>query len=377
MAKRVLTRQQKWRIEKIQQDRIKRANKKSQQFDNRYQTDISQQLHGLVVKNYGQSLDVEDKNNKKIYRCSFRQNLGAFVAGDEVIWQKLLSSQPVDPSVHKIQQGKLIYEGIVIAVKERHSLLSRPDAYGNKKIIAANIDQILIINAPTSVDFNAPGTTRNIHQTINKQATVRLNTGLIDRYLITAENNLIQAIIVINKIDLLNSYELDEIKVKLNIYKKLGYKIVYTSILNQPQLPELSQLLSNKNSIFVGQSGVGKSSLLNCLLPDAEAKTAAVSTANYKGCHTTSAAQLYHLEKAGIEEATLIDSPGIREFGLWNITKDDISSGFKEIKEFSQNCRFRDCKHEKEPNCAILEAIDNQLISASRYKSYQKIINSI
>jgi len=368
MAKRVLTRQQKWRIDKVQQDKINRANKKSQQFDKMYQTDTSQQLHGLVVKNYGQSLDVEDKESLKIYRCSFRQNIGAIVAGDEVIWQTLISPQQNTSSAHKSKSNGLIYDGIVNAVKDRRSLLARPDAYGNKKIIAANIDQILIINAPSSTDLDT---------STNSQIYPRLNTGLIDRYLITAENNHIQAIIVINKIDLLSDKELDEIKSNLNIYKKLGYTIVYSSVLEHPQLPELNQILSNKNSIFVGQSGVGKSSLLNFLLPEAQAKTAAVSIANSKGRHTTSAAQLYHLEKAEIEDATLIDSPGIREFGLWDISKEDVSSGFKEIKEFSQNCRFRDCKHEKEPNCAILKAIDDKLISTSRYYSYQKIINSI
>jgi len=365
MAKRVLTRQQKWRIEKIQQDRINRANKKTQKFDQSYQTDTTQQLHGLVVKNYGQSLDIEDINNQQLYRCSFRQNLGAIVAGDEVIWQKLLKSQGIN---HSSQDKDLIYNGIVIAVKERRSLLARPDSYGNKKTIAANIDQIFIINAPTSIALDS---------TINNDSTPRLNTGLIDRYLVTAENNHIQAIIVINKIDLLSAKELDEIKDKLKIYNKLGYNIVYTSVLNQSQQTELNQLLSNKNSIFVGQSGVGKSSLLNFLLPEAQAKTATVSIANAKGRHTTSAAQLYHMEKAGIENATLIDSPGIREFGLWDITKEDINSGFKEIKEFSQSCRFRDCKHETEPNCAILKALEDQLISSSRYNSYQKIINSI
>jgi ribosome biogenesis GTPase / thiamine phosphate phosphatase len=367
MAKRVLTRQQKWRIDKVQQDRVNRANKKLQQLDNSYQTDSSQQLHGLVVKNYGQCLDVEDKKTQTTYRCSFRQNLGAIVAGDEVLWQTLQSKDNI-PATQNTQSNDLIYDGVVIAVKERQSLLARPDSYGNKKTIAANIDQILIINAPMSVALD---------NSASNHTTPRLNTGLIDRYLVTAENNYINAIIVINKIDLLTSIELDEIKNKLNIYKTLGYHIVYTSVLTQPQLPELSQILSNKNSIFVGQSGVGKSSLLNFLLPDAQARTASVSTANSKGRHTTSAAQLYHLEKADIIGATLIDSPGIREFGLWDISKEDINSGFKEIKAFSQSCRFRDCKHEKEPNCAILKAIDDKLISTSRFISYQKIINSL
>ncbi|MFK5892347.1 MAG: small ribosomal subunit biogenesis GTPase RsgA [Pseudomonadota bacterium] len=370
MAKRVLTRHQKWRIEKIQQDRINRANKKStlfeKQLDDNYQTDISHQHNGLVIKNYGQSLDIEDKQG--LYRCSFRQNLGAIVAGDEVVWNKLHSNKQLQSSSNHLKNDNLIYDGVVIAVQERHSLLARPDSYGNKKTIAANIDQILIINAPTSI---ATDPSKSSH------TTPRLNTGLIDRYLLSAESNQIQAVIVINKIDLLTDNELAEIKNKLCVYKNLGYEIVYTSALTQPQLPELVQMLSNKNSIFVGQSGVGKSSLLNFLLPDAQAKTATVSTANAKGRHTTSAAQLYHLEKAGIENATLIDSPGIREFGLWDITKEDINNGFKEIKEFSKNCRFRDCQHEKEPDCAILKALDEQLIGVGRYNSYKKIINSL
>ncbi|MFK5986158.1 MAG: small ribosomal subunit biogenesis GTPase RsgA [Pseudomonadota bacterium] len=360
MAKRKLTRQQKWRIEKIQQDRIDRANKKSQtienSFDQNYQSDNSQQHHGRIIKNYGQSLDVEDINSLKVYRCSFRQNLGAIVAGDEVVWLSLKTNT-------KNTSGKeLQYDGVISGVKERRSLLSRPDGYGNKKTIAANIDQILIINAPS---------------TIACTSAPRLNTGLIDRYLIAAESYQIQAVIAINKIDLLSEPELLEIKEKLQVYKKLGYKIVFSSTQKKPFLNEFTSLLSSKNSIFVGQSGVGKSSLLNCLLPEAQAKTAAVSAVTAKGRHTTSAAQLYHLEQAGIKDATLIDSPGIREFGLWDISEADVHNGFKEIKEFSKSCRFRDCKHENEPNCAILEAIEAQNISPLRYQSYQKIINSL
>ncbi len=357
MAKRILTRQQKWRIEKIQQERIKRANKKTQSVEQNYQTDDLAQHHGLVIKNYGQSLDVEDAKTLKIYRCSFRQNLGAIVAGDEVVWLSLKSTAKETGSKNELQ-----YDGVISGVKERKSLLSRPDPYGNKKIIAANIDQILIINAPSIIE-NA--------------STSRLNTGLIDRYLVAATSNQIEAIIVINKIDLLTKIELKEIKQKLSIYKDLDYKIAYSSTQKEPFLAEITQLLSHKNSIFVGQSGVGKTSLLNCLLPKANAKTASVSISNEKGCHTTSAAQLYHLDQAGIKNATLIDSPGIREFGLWDINEEDIHKGFKEIKEFSKNCRFRDCKHENEPNCAILKALEDQKISQLRYQSYQKLIYSL
>ena len=133
--------------------------------------------------------------------------------------------------------------------------------------------------------------------------------------------------------------------------------------------------LTGSVSIFVRDSPVAISvSLLNILLPNADAKTATVSSANAKGRHTTSAAQLYHLEEVGIDNATIIDSPGIREFGLWDINEVDVKNGFKEIREFSQYCRFRDCKHESEPNCAVLAALDEGAISESRYQSYQKII---
>ncbi len=363
MAKRLLTKHQQWRIKKIQQDRIDRINKKStlheKQFDNYYQIDTSSHYPGLVINNFGQSLDIEYKQD--IYRCSFRQNLGAIVTGDEIIWHKFKSDKQLQSSARDLQ-----YDGVVIALKERRSLLVRPDGYGNKKTIAANIDQIIIINTPASIVINS---------STNNPATAGLNTGLIDRYLLSAEKNHIQAVIVINKIDLLSEKELTEIKSKLQAYKKLEYEVVYTSILTQSDLPELTLVLADKNSILVGQSGVGKSSLLNLLIPGAQAKTATISGANTRGLHTTTSSQLYHLEKAGIKNATLIDSPGIREFGLWNITREDIHNGFKEIKKISKTCRFRNCLHEKEPDCAILKALDEQLISPERYNSYKKLLN--
>jgi ribosome biogenesis GTPase len=378
MSKRILTRQQKWRIEKIQQERINRANKKAQLqnafVDSSSENQSSEQYHGLVIKNYGQSLDVEETSSNrlsmdgsqefKVYRCSFRQNLGALVAGDRVLWHKIVQVS-ANSNSSKNNLSNQVYEGVISALEERVSLLARPDPYGTKKNIAANIEQILIINAPNSLALDS---------SINAR-TPRLNTGLIDRYLVTAESNHIQAVIVINKTDLLSDGELTEIRAKLEVYQQLGYKIAYTSALtDRSVIEQLSPLLENKNSIFVGQSGVGKSSLLNVLLPNARAKTANVSTVNAKGRHTTSAAQLYHLDQAGIINATIIDSPGIREFGLWDINNNDIKNGFKEIKRFSQNCRFRDCKHENEPNCAVLAAVDQGLISENRYMSYQKII---
>ena len=125
--------------------------------------------------------------------------------------------------------------------------------------------------------------------------------------------------------------------------------------------------------MFVGQSGVGKSSLINTLLPDEELKVGALSKATKKGRHTTTTARLYHFPAGG----DLIDSPGIREFGLWHMSEEDVTYGFRELREIAGYCRFRDCKHETEPGCAILKALDEGIISEERFISYQRILATL
>jgi len=291
-------------------------------------------MPGLVVANFGAKLVVEDAKGK-LHRCAGRRKLGPVVCGDRVQWQ---AGNHQDCAITELQA--------------RHSELARPDKNGRKKTIAANIDQILIMTAPGP----------------------EFSTGLIDRYLITAESVGIQPLIVLNKIDLLDKQQLTEFKHHLAAYEKLDYPVIFTSTTTAHGLDALLPLLLNKTSIFVGKSGVGKSSLINLILPDAAARVGEISQATGKGTHTTTTAWLYHLPG---NNGDVIDSPGIREFGLWQITPPQVAHGFREFRDYAEQCRFRDCLHRSEPGCAVTEAVKQGEISAPRYASYERILASL
>ena len=319
---------------KIQADRINRVRKKASSLEQEItESELGPEQEGRLITNYGASVDVEDENGV-IHRCAYRQNLESLVSGDKVVWQQAHDQR-----------------GVVIAVIERTSLLARPDYAGNKKPVAANIDQIIIISA------SKPG----------------LNEGLIDRYLLAAENIHITPVILLNKVDLLDDKTLADYKERLMDYERIGYHVIYASTKQEHGLDALQKTLEKKTSILVGRSGVGKSSLVNRILPEAEAKTGKVSEATGKGKHTTSAARLYHLTCGG----ELIDSPGVREFGLWNINRDEATYGFIEFREFIGACKFSNCTHIHEPGCAIQEAIDEGKISSRRIESYHRIIDTL
>ena len=289
---------------------------------------------GLVVANFGAKLIVEDSNGV-LHRCAGRRKLGTLVCGDRVHWQ-----------------GGDHQDGAVIALEPRQSELARPDKSGRKKTIAANIDQVLIMTSP--------GT--------------EFSTGLIDRYLITAENLGIHPLIIFNKIDLLEEDQLLEFKQQLAVYETIGYPVILTSSKTAHGLDALHPYLVNKTSIIVGKSGVGKSSLINQILPDAEARVGDISQATGKGTHTTTTARLYHLSG---NKGDVIDSPGIREFGLWQITPHEVAHGFREFRDYAEQCRFRDCLHRGEPGCAVAEAVAQGAIANTRYTSYQRILASL
>ncbi len=319
---------------KIQADRINRVRKKASSLEQEItESELGPEQEGRLITNYGASVDVEDESGV-IHRCAYRQNLESLVSGDKVVWQQAHDQR-----------------GVVIAVMERTSLLARPDYAGNKKPVAANIDQIIIVSA------SKPG----------------LNEGLIDRYLLAAENIHIAPVILLNKVDLLDDKTLADYKERLIDYERIGYRVIYASTKQEHGLDALQKTLEKKTSILVGRSGVGKSSLVNRILPEAEAKTGKVSEATGKGKHTTSAARLYHLACGG----ELIDSPGVREFGLWNLNRDEATYGFIEFREFIGACKFSNCTHIHEPGCAIQEAIDEGKISSRRFESYHRIIDTL
>ncbi len=325
MPKRHLTQQQKNRISQHQERH--RVNAEATSPDNHDNKNSG--VSGRVITRRGQLYVAEDHQGRLI-QCHLRRTAEAPVCGDEVIWQEIDATH-----------------GVILTLLPRRTILKRPSANGQEKLIAANIDQIVVVCAPVP----------------------ELNTRLIDRYLVAAELLSITPIIVVNKHDLLRQEELATVTQQLQCYVEANYEVIYTSAQAHYHLDALTLSLQGLCSIFVGQSGVGKSTLLNEILGEQIASTGEVSTATNKGRHTTTAAHLYHLPDGG----DIIDSPGVREFGLGDITESQLVQGFREFNQYLGNCQFRDCTHRSERGCAIRRAVDADKISQARYESYLKL----
>jgi len=333
MAKRRINDQQQRRIKSIQQKRREKVSLNQQKkSDSLSQQGLSAEQSGLIITNYGQTLLVESED-KKLHRCVARQNIGALVCGDKVIWQAALADNN---------------QGVIVAVEERNSLLQKPGFGGKLKPMAANIDQIVIVSAiqPEPKPY------------------------LIDRYLIAAENLPATPIILINKIDLLKNEDKEKIDSLVKSYEKIGYKVINASSVIDQGFDELLNSLKNHTSIFVGLSGVGKSSLINHLMPELNIRVGELSEASGEGTHTTTSSTLYSLPEGGV----LIDSPGVRDFGLWNTSAEEILNGFIELHDYIGHCKFSNCSHTHEPGCAIQQALKDAKISQLRFNNYQKIV---
>ncbi|MBB3143611.1 small ribosomal subunit biogenesis GTPase RsgA [Halomonas organivorans] len=341
MNKRKLSRQQRWRVEKIQAERAKRAEKRGEQdADKLAAGEYGPEQPGRVIAHFGRTLDVRPEGDSTPVRCHLRANLEGLVTGDRVIWRAG-------------QDGS----GVVVARGERGSVLERPDARGQLKPVAANIDQILIVFA----------------------VEPEPHANLIDRYLVAAEATGIAPVLVLNKVDLLPENG-GELRALLDRYAALGYPVVTTSTARDGGLDALHQRLADRTSVFVGQSGVGKSSLIDRLLPDEDLRIGALSEDSRKGRHTTTTARLYRFapsDRGDAEAGELIDSPGIREFGLIHLDEVQVAEGFIEFRDLLGRCRFRDCRHRQEPGCALLAAVESGEIHADRFASYRRIVDSL
>jgi ribosome biogenesis GTPase len=316
-----LTRKQKWRIDKVQSDKIARADKAASKAES--ELDDEKEYHGIVITRYGQRQLVEDENGI-VFQSVSRQNIGFSVAGDKILFQKTKHD-----------------DAIVTAIYPRDNELKRQD-----KLIAANIDQLwLVVAIEPHYEFE-----------------------LIDRYLIMAENSNLPIGIIVNKIELSSNKSKTENDF-LN-YQSLGYDVHFLSVKKQINLDFFKEQLINKSHIFLGQSGVGKSSLINSLIPDLQLRVNEISSKSKLGKHTTTNTTIYHIPSGG----DLIDSPGVREFQLDSLTELEIKSGFKEFRALSNACRFRDCRHINEPNCAVKESLDQGKINPNRYQSYLNIL---
>jgi ribosome biogenesis GTPase len=335
VSKNKLSKGQQRRVSANHQRRLQQRSEKPEPDDSLF-GDASE---GVVISRFGMHADVEDQAGE-VHRCNIRRTIRSLVTGDRVVWRAANENG-----------GK----GIVEAVHERKTVLTRPDFYDGVKPIAANIDQIMIVSA----------------------ILPELSLNIIDRYLVASETLGIEPLLVLNKIDLLDSDARAFVDEQMDIYRRIGYRVLMVSSYAQDGLKDLEAALTGRVSIFAGQSGVGKSSLLNRLLgldvAGSEILTNDVSDVSGLGQHTTTASRLYHCPHGG----DVIDSPGVREFGLWHLEPEQVTRGFVEFREFLGSCKFRDCKHDTDPGCAIREAVENGLINASRFDNYHRILESM
>jgi ribosome biogenesis GTPase len=318
---------------RVAQNRQKRLSKRDQSST---PSDLDNAIAGRVVGRFGKHADVETTDG--ILRCHIRRTIDSVVCGDNVL-------------VSKENDSDAKVSGIIEVVHDRSSILTRPDFYDGVKPVAANIDYIVVVSS----------------------VLPEFSTHIIDRYIVACEDIGIAPLLVGNKIEIADATQRTEIEQALNVYEQLGYETILTSCKQGDGIEQLTAKLKDKTSIFVGQSGVGKSSLINQVLPNADELVGDISENSGLGQHTTTAAKLLHLPGGG----DLIDSPGVREFGLWHLPEEKVTWGFREFRDLIGGCKFRDCKHLNDPGCIIRQAVEDGEISRERYESYHRIIASM
>ena len=288
-----------------------------------------------VLTPEGNYLDCKLKGN---FRIKGIKTTNPIAVGDYVFFE--------DSEKHKVP--------LITQIESRKNHIIRKATKLSKRshIIAANIDHAYVV-----VSLKEPKTT----------------TGFIDRFLSTAEVYHIPASIVFNKIDIYGAEEMQELKELSTVYESLGYPCFHLSALKGTNIEEIKAKLKNKTTLFSGHSGVGKSALINAIDKNLDIKTGEISDYHKKGKHTTTYAELFPLELGGF----IIDTPGIKEFALFDFTAEELAQSFPEMRERMYDCKYTNCLHLQEPDCAVKEAVETGEIAASRYKNYLKMIADI
>lgn len=303
-------------------------------------------MKGVVYKSTGSWYSVKTEDGE-LYSCRIKgrfrikgiKSTNPVSVGDRVLFEKDLDGDQ--------------HTGIIKKIEDRKNYIIRRSVNLSKQthIIAANVDRVFLM-----ITLKNPET----------------STVFIDRFLVTAEAYHIEPILLFHKFDQYTASELDELRYTASIYQDIGYTCIGTSVLPNRNIDKVKALMTGKTSLFSGHSGVGKSSLINEMAPHLNLKTAQISAQHASGKHTTTFAEMYDID----DHTRLIDTPGIKGFGLVEMEDDEVGDYFPEFFELKENCKFHNCIHIKEPGCAVKQALEENRLSWSRYHSYLQIIEN-
>ena len=298
-------------------------------------------MTGLVIKNTGSWYTVKTDSNQLV-ECKIKGNFRL---------KGIRSTNPVAVGDRVSITPNLEGTAFITSIEDRKNYIIRksPNLSKQSHIIAANVDQAFLV------------------VTINRPVT---STTFIDRFLASAEAYRVPVVLLFNKTDALEDEEREYQQMMIDLYETVGYQCLAISAANGSGMDKVRELLAGKTTVLSGNSGVGKSTLINSLLPDVQLKTAEISDAHNAGTHTTTFSEMLELPEGGY----IIDTPGIKGFGTFDIEPEELTSYFKEIFHYSKDCRVNNCTHTHEPGCAVLKAVEEHYIAQSRYLSYLNML---